>query len=66
MIALKYKREMYASNPNIVSNCERLAIVIHNCRVYGLDATRHVEELSQWCEVWDMSARNVERIWRVM
>ncbi len=51
MIALNYKREMYASNPNIVNNCERLAIVIHNCRVYGLDATKHVEELSQWCEV---------------
>ena len=51
MIALKYKRDMYASNPNIVNNCERLAIVIHNCRVYRLDDSKFVEELSMWCEV---------------
>jgi len=51
MIALKYKRDMYASNRNIVNNCERLAIVIHNCRVYGINDSKFVEELSMWCEV---------------
>ena len=50
-IILKYKRKMYETNQNIVDNCERLAIVIHNCRVYGVDDSKFVEELSMWCEV---------------
>lgn len=51
---MKYKREMYKHNPNIVKRVEELCLLLHNCNVYNIkDEVRqkYRDELSMWVEV---------------
>ena len=48
---MKYKREMYESNPNIVSNVQSLLLVLHNCTVYNCSPER-IQKIRDELEMW--------------
>jgi hypothetical protein len=48
---MKYKREMYESNPNIVSRVESLMLVLHNCAVYNCSPER-IQKTRDELEMW--------------
>lgn len=51
---LKYKRDMYASNPNIRERCQALSLAITNCkalRVAPDKIQKLIDELEMWVDL---------------
>ena len=51
---MKYKRDMYASNPNIRERCQALALAITNCkalRVAPDKIQKLIDELEMWVDL---------------